>query len=1035
MKTFLTFVKGLTVICIGIGLLCSESFSMGFDRDVHGRVTDAHSGEPLPGVNVVIKGATAGTTTDQNGAYRVRVSDGAVLIFSFVGYQSREIEIGTHSELNVTLQVDPKSLEEIVIVGYGTQKKSDLTGAVHVVTSKDITQLPVDRVEQGLQGKVPGLQVVQNSGAPASSLRVRIRGSNSIQYGNDPLYVIDGFPIEGSSAFINPNDVESVTVLKDASATAIYGSRGANGVIIITTKKGLSGKTQIDYDFYLGFQSVTKKLDLLNAKEWATLDREFWRVFRNGSLLSRAYPEDEIAQMGEGTDWQDAIIRTAPMQSHNISIRGGSDKTRFALSGNFFNQDGIVVYSNFKKGNVGLNLDHEVSKRFNLGVNLSANFNVDNPIMHSTTGHDNSGVIYAALHSVPTLPVKNPDGTYSSQDKLWNVQGLYANPFIQNPVEMAERADLKNTSSRFLGNAFLQYRITDELTARISAGGFVTNSKSRSFLPSDFVLSRTTGGSASISESQTINWVNENTLTYAKTFGNNRLEVLGGFTLQRQTAESLGATTWGFFTNTTGYNNLGLGETPQYPSSNVSQWSLVSYLGRVNFDIQNKYLFTASARYDGSSRFADKNKYGFFPSAAFAWRVLNENFLADAHWVSDLKLRTSFGVTGNQAIPLYQNVPTYGLGSPYVIGNNFVTTIVPTALVNENMKWESTHQFDVGLDFGILSNRLTLVADFYNKVTKDLLFNVSIPRQSGFSSSLMNVGSVRNRGVELGLNAVVVDRVLRWSLMGTLSINRNKVLKLADADRFFGSTVSSYLIQRNGGSASVVMVGQPIGVFWGNIHDGLWQTEEDFKAGHMKNNANTGPGFENYRDIDGNGVFEEGIDETVIGNPHPKYEFGLNNTLTYKGFDLSIFVNGTQGNDILNLNLIDLTTQVNGMNGLAIYKEAWTGPGTSNRIAKIDRPDGRQGTFPNRVATNYIEDGSFVRIRNITLGYTLPLASNSKIARARIYVAGENLITFTKYSGYNPEVNSMGNNNTVLGVDMNAYPLSKNVRIGVQVGF
>lgn len=370
-----------------------------------------------------------------------------------------------------------------------------------------------------------------------------------------------------------------------------------------------------------------------------------------------------------------------------------------------------------------------------------------------------------------------------------------------------------------------------------------------------------------------------------------------------------------------------------------------------------------------------------------------------------------------------------------MIGNEFVTTIVPGALVNENMKWESTHQFDAGIDFGLFNNRLSIVADYYNKTTKDLLFNVAIPRQGGYTSSLINIGSVRNKGFEFGLNAIVLDNAVRWNISGNISFNRNKVLKLADADRFFGSSISGYLIQRNGGSGSVIMVGQPIGVFWGNIHDGLWQTQEEFEEGHMANNGNSGPGFENYRDIDGNGVFEEGLDETVVGNPHPDYEFGINNTLSYNGFDLSFFINGTQGNDVLNLNLIDLTTQVNGMNGLAIYKEAWTGPGTSTRIAKVDRPDGRQGTFPNRVSSNYIEDGSFARLRNITLGYNFPLKEKTFFSRARVYLAGENLITLTNYSGYNPEVNSLGNNNSVLGVDMNAYPQARTYRLGVQVGF
>ncbi len=1038
MKKTLSFFKRFTFLFLGLWLgTYSAVLAEEIKSEVSGQVTDVVTNEPLPGVNVIVKGSAVGTTTDKTGHFTIEIPDQAtVLVFSFVGFEKAEIPVGNQTVLNVSMKLDNMALDEVVVVGYGTQKKSDLTGSISTVTNKEITQLPVDRIEQGLQGRIAGVQVTQGSGAPGAALSVRIRGSNSIQYGNDPLYVIDGFPIGGSSVYINPNDVETITVLKDASATAIYGSRGANGVVIITTKKGKSGKTQIEYDTYYGFQNVTKKIDLLNAQEFATLDRQFWSVFRNGSLLSRAYTPEQISGMGEGTDWQDAIYRTAPIQSHNISIRGGNEKTRFSLSGNYFNQDGIIINSNFTKGNIGLNIEHSVNQRLEIGASLSMNYNRDNPIAHSTAGHSSSGVVYAALQSSPTLPVKNPDGSYSSQNKLWTNEGIYTNPAIQNPVEMAERSQNKSTNSRVLGNFYTKFKLAEALTAKVSFGAYMSNSKYRSYVPSDFVNSLTTGGTASISSNELINWINENTLTYKKTFNNrHQLEALTGFTLQRESSESLAASSQDFFTNITGYNNLGLGTVAQFPSSGYSRWSMASFLGRINYEFDNKYLLTASARYDGSSRFGNNNRFGFFPSAAFAWRVIEEDFLSDINWLSDLKLRTSIGITGNQSIPLYQNLQTFGLGSPYVIGNDFVTTITPGALVNKDMKWETTRQFDFGVDVGLFNNRINLVADYYNKTTRDLLFNVSIPRQGGYSSSLMNVGSVRNHGFEFGLNAVVLDNNLKWNFSGNISFNRNKVVKLADADRFFGSSISSYMIQRNGGAGSVIMVGQPIGVFWGNIHDGLWQTQEAYDAGHMAGNGNSGPGFENYRDVDGNGVFEEGLDETVIGNPHPNFIFGINNTLSYKGLDLSIFIDGTQGNDVLNLNLIDLTTQINGMNGLSSYKGAWTGPGTSNSIAKIDRPAGRQGTFPNRASTNYIEDGSFARLRNLTLGYNIPVSNISFLSKVRVYVAAENLLTLTKYSGYNPEVNSLGNNNTVFGVDMNAYPQAKTFRLGLQVGF
>lgn len=1027
------------MLTLGVILLaiCSEVAYGGsmVQHTVQGTVKDAQTSLPVEGVSVSVKGSAIAATTDSQGKFNIAaVNPGAVLVFTAVGYKRQEAAAGT-GQLQIWLEPSETALDEVIIVGYGTQRKSDLTGAVAVVGAKEITQRPVDRVEQGLQGRIAGVQVTSTTGAPAGGMRIRIRGSNSIQYGNNPLYVIDGFPMGGSSEFLNPNDVESITVLKDASATAIYGARGANGVVLITTKKGVRGATQITYDAYYGSQSVTKKLDLLNAKEYATLARTFWSRFRNGSLVSRAYKEEDIAKMGKGTDWQDAIFQTAPIHSHNLSVRGGNEKTRFALSGNYFDQDGIVIFSNFKKANVGLNLDHSINDKLNIGANVSFGYNRDRPIQHSTAGHGNSGVIYAALHSDPVQPVRNEDGTYTSQDRLWTTQGIYANPAIQNPVEMAENAQALNTRTRLLGNFYAQYEVTENLTAKTTFGTYLTNGRSRNYLPSYFVNSRATGGSGGVSSSELFNWVNENTLTYKKTFEDrHQLEVLGGFTVQRESEESLSAASQGFFTDVLGFYNLGLGEDAQYPATGHSQWSMVSFLGRVNYDFASRYLLTVSARYDGSSRFGKNNRYGFFPSAAVAWNVKNEEFLESATWLSELKLRSSIGVTGNQSIPLYRNLQTYGLGSPYSFGGQFVTSIVPEALVNEDMKWESTRQIDVGMDIGFLNNRLSVVADYYHKKTSDLLFSVQIPRQGGFTSMLQNIGSVENKGVELGVNGVISQGDFRWDASANISFNRNKVLQLADADRFFGSTISSYMIQRNGGAGTVVMVGQPIGMFWGNHFDGLWQTQAEFDAGHMAGNGNSGPGFENFRDVDGNGKFEEGLDETVIGNPHPDYAFGFNTNLAYKGFDLSIFLNGVQGNDVLNLNLIDLTTQVNGMNGLARYVNAWDGQGTSNEIAKIDRPDGRQGTFPNRVSTNYLEDGSFVRLSNVTLGYNIPLA-NSKLRMARVYVAGENLYAWTNYSGYDPEVNSLGDNNTVFGVDMNAYPRARMFRLGVQVGF
>ena len=649
---------------------------------------------------------------------------------------------------------------------------------------------------------------------------------------------------------------------------------------------------------------------------------------------------------------------------------------------------------------------------------------------------NSGGVLFSALTMTPTLPVKYDDGSYSSQEKLWLEEGIYANPLMQNPVEVAYRQQNNSNSTRILGNFFLSYQFIEGLTAKISLGTDLGYRRGNSYTPSDFVTQKQALGTASVSTSQRINWVNENTLTYKKVFAKKHaFTLLGGFTLQRQVSEDFSASNMNFFTDITGYYNLGLGTEPGIPATGYSRWSMASFLGRLNYDYDNRYLFTVSTRYDGSSRFGKNNRFGFFPSAAVAWRVSQEDFLKDVNWLSDLKIRTSYGKTGNQEIPLYQDIQLYGKGGAYVIGNNVVTSIVPGSIVNPDLKWETTDQYDVGLDIGFFNNQLNFVIDYYYKKTNDLLFPVSIPRQGGYTSALKNIGSVENKGLEFGVNTIIRSGDFEWSANANISFNRNKVLKLADADYFFGPAASSYAIQKNGGSATVVKVGEPIGVFWGNIFDGLWQTQEEYDAGHMKDNKSVGPGFENYRDVDGNGIFEEGKDETVVGNPHPDYEFGFNNSFKYKNFDLNFFINGVVGNDVLNLNTVDLTTQINQGNGLAIYKTAWDGPGTSNLIPKIDRPEGRAGTFPNRVSTNFIEDGSFVRLRNITLGYSIPFNKKSFVNNLRVYLSGENLITITDYSGYNPEVSALGNNSTAFGIDMNTYPLAKTIRIGFQLGF
>lgn len=1001
---------------------------------VTGQVFSQEDGNPLPGVNIVERGTNNGVVSDFDGNFSISVNDGnSTLVFSYIGHATLEVPVNGRMTLTVSIEETATGLDEVIVLGYGSAKKSDLTGSVGQVSGVELTKSSGAVLQQALQGKVAGAQITQTSGSPGADLRVRIRGSNSVYYGNDPLYVIDGVPVsDGSLSYINPNDVESISVLKDASATAIYGARGANGVVMVTTKKGLAGVTEVSVDYYSGVQTVAKKLEVLNAQEWATTARLFWTRFRNGGLLSRAYSEEEIANMGEGTDWQDEIYRTAPIQNYDISVRGGNDKTKFFVSGNYFDQQGIAINSRFQKGTLRVNLDHTINDKFSIGLHLTPSYIVNKPI--------DSDIIYQGIIQNPVLPVRKEDGSYSSQAEIWRTTGVYMSPEHQNPVQMAYERQNVVERSRLLSDLSITYNITEGLTYKSTFGLYLDNRTGSSFTPSYFEseITRGSNGSASRNQTSKFNWLHESVLNYTKDINAHHFDATAGFSAQSDRDDYFSTTTWEFANNSTGYYNLGAGNDPQNSSSYRTRSSLTSVLGRVNYSFDQKYLVTVSGRYDGSSRFGGNNQFGFFPSAAMAWRVNQESFLEDVEFISNMKLRVSAGRTGNQSIPLYQNVQTYGIGSPVIFGNTEYTSIVPGSLVNNDLRWEKTDQLDVGLDLGFFGwdSNFDFTVDYYYKKTTDLLLNVQIPRQGGYSSLLKNIGSVENQGLELSTGLGLNFGEVSWNLNGNISFNKNKVLQLSGSDKYFGSSINQRrvgVIAKNGGAASVVMEGQPLGVFWGNIFDGLWQTQEEYDNGHMSSDSNSGPGFENWRDIDGNGVFEEGIDETVIGDPNPDYTFSVSSDFMYKDFDFGFSFYGTQGNDVLNAYKIEGLSQVNNQNVISLLKEAWDGPGTGNLIPVVDRPAGRSGTYPNRAATNYIEDGSFVRLQNVTLGYTFKNLSFLK--NARLYVTGENLFVLTGYSGYDPEVNSRGNDNTVLGVDDGVYPKARTIRIGAQLKF
>lgn len=998
------------------------------DRTVRGRVT-TEAAEPLAGVSVVLKGTTRGTTTDAQGQYSLAIpTTNARLTFSSVGYAAQDVAVGERTTLDVTLRTSDRNLDEVVVVGYGTVRKSDLTGSVASVKAAELKQTPIANFAQGLQARASGVQVTQNSGAPGGSLTVRIRGNNSISGSSEPLYVIDGFPISGGDnpvaiggagfgtangnrlsvlSTLNPSDIESIEVLKDASATAIYGTRGANGVVLITTKRGKSGQTRVSYEGYYGVQQVQKKLDLMNATEFAQLENQI-----SGQPL---YPNPD--QLGEGTDWQSLIFRKAPIQSHQVSVSGGNEKTLFNLSTNFFKQEGIIIGSDFTRGSVRLNLDNTISRRVKVGANLTYNYAVNNGAVTASTGEGaNAGIVTSALLAPPTI------AAYDSLGNPTIMSGRYLER--NNPLGLATEVLNRNTTQRFLGNLFVDWTIAEGLTYRASFGGDLIADTRDSYVTRNIRAGSTAGGLGGKGHNNSNTILHESILTYHRSFGNHDLTLTGVFSTQSQTQASDDISAQQFPNDLLENNNLNQASVVTVGSYKQS-WRLDSYTGRINYGYKNRYLLTLTARADGSSRFGVNNKYGFFPSVAGAWRVSEEPFMQRQNWVSDLKLRVSYGTTGNADIPLYNSLARLGSVGNYNFNNLRVIGIAASNIPNPDLRWEKSGQADVGIDVGFFTNRLQLTADFYHKKTTDLLLSRTVPSSSGFTSVFGNFGSLENKGFEVSVTGAVLTGDLKWDVSGNFSANRNKLLyidgkrnEIVPAGSSGNSAVASFA------NTSILRVGQPIGAFYGYFFDGIYQTGESIPAGKF-------PGDARYRDLNGDGVLSA-ADQDINGDPNPKYIFGLTNNLRYKGFDLSVFLQGVQGNDIFFAQRLVLENTGGAQNQLQEIVNRWTPTNPSNRYVRA--------SMNQRINQSdvFIEDGSFVRFKNITLGYSLAGAGAGHLAwlrNARVYVSGNNLLTFTKYSGFDPEVNTSGQNNLNLGVDNSGYPGAKSYLIGLQVIF
>ncbi|RAV28622.1 SusC/RagA family TonB-linked outer membrane protein [Sinomicrobium soli] len=975
---------------------------------ISGSVFSSQDGEPLPGVNIVIQGTSEGTVTDFDGKYSLTVhTENPVLVFSYVGFKSQSVAAGNKTVVDVGMEEDLSALDEVIVVGYGTQRRRDVTGAISSISTKDVEGVPVRSVDQVLQGRAAGVSFVQSSGMPGAGASIRIRGGNSINGSNEPLYVIDGVPITvniGDAASlnplnsINPSDVESIEILKDASATSIYGSRGGNGVVLITTKRGKSGKGRVNVNYYSGIQKETKRYNLLNAKQFETLANEA-SIADGGPILY------DPALHPATTDWQDAMLRNfAPVHDVNVSANGGKEGSTYMASFGYFKQEGIIKTSDLERYSFRLNMDQVISDKVKIGNNLSASY--------VQTNRANNGSLFSMLTLPPNLPVKQPDGSYTQFNNL----GIGFN----NPIALLN--DYKNLTKTFraIGNLFVSVELMEGLTVKSSWGLDYINNRNDTYLPQTVYTGALIGGDGSVFTGRSITWLNENTANFVRSFQDHKIDVLVGFTQQSSRYESLGASATGFLNDITNTNSLGLGdpEAAVLPSSSSSNWVIHSYIGRVNYNFRDRYLLTLTGRVDGSSRFGSNNRYGFFPSAAFSWRAIDEAFIENLNVFSDMKVRTSYGITGNQeGIGNYPAIDLWG-GTQYVIGDQIVSGITPYQMGNRNLKWERTQQLDVGLELGFFNNDLTLVTDLYYKKTNDLLLNVQVPATSGFTEGTRNIGSIENRGVELTVNATPFHgEKLNWNSSFNITFNRNEILNLGGEEEILPSS-----------SPTILRLGESLGTFYGYKSEGLFQSLEEVVSSAQ---PTARPGDVRYVDYNGDGVINDN-DRQIIGNAQPKFFGGFSNTLSYKGWELTCLLQYSYGNDLYNLNLRTLENLTGLQNQRTTVMDRWT---ADNRNTYVPRAT---ATKPMDVSYDrYVEDGSYLRLKTLQLGYNIPsgIIDRLGLSNARIFINAQNLVTWTNYTGLDPEVSRYGSDNINQGFDSGAYPNTMTITTGVNINF
>lgn len=993
---------------------------------IQGKVTSATDQSPLPGINVLIKNSTTGTTTNTEGKFEIPADSKAVLVFSAIGYVTQEVEVKGRTQLTVQLNDDTRQLNELVVVGYGTQKKRDLTGSVSSLDSKDFNKGVQTSVDQLIAGRSAGVQVTQSSSEPGGGVTVRIRGANSINANNEPLYVIDGLPVNNSSVVpgstlvneqaprnplnaLNPNDIESVEILKDASATAIYGSRGANGVILITTKKGTKGKLNVNYSVSGAISEVTRRVPMLNATQYMSLLNDL----RADQKQQPEFSAEQIAQVGKGTYWQDEIFKKGYLQNHQLSFSGGQDKFTYYASLNYLDQKGVVISSGIKKyiGRVNLNYTDD---KFKFGLSLNSSQVKDDFVPNGVSVNEGAGVVNTAIFQDPTLTIKNPNGTWT-QTQIVN---------LENPLGLANEVSDFASTNRTFASVFAEYFFSPELSAKINFGTDRQDSRRDIFTSRLTKRAEGTKGIASVLTSSASNNLVEFTARYSKALNkNHQLEILGGYTYQEFDVNSLSAGAQNFPLDALGTDNLSAGAQSTFSlGSGRTKNQLLSYLGRVNYNLLDKYLLTASIRADGSSRFGDNRKYGFFPSVALGWRIKDELFLKNVNTLTDLKLRASYGITGNQDIGSYKSLVLLGPQGQAIFDGTPYVGISTTQLPNPDLKWETTSQLDIGVDFSLFANRLSGSIDYFHKQTRDLLLQLPVPRTTGFSTTFKNVGALKNSGFEFALTSVNITAPFTWRSGLNFSVVKNEVTDLGTLPYILGGSAGFT------NDFTIIRKGDPLNAYYGYVVDGVFQQNDDIAKSAQPLSR---PGEYKYRDVNKDGTINS-ADRTILGSPFPDFTYGLNNDFTYGPFNLSFFFQGVQGSTLFNLNRTESENPISfRRNRLAeSYTDRWTPANPTNQNSSGVPV---AVSYTSNVNSRAVENASYLRLKSVQLTYNFPSARWKYIRGVQVYLTGQNLFTITNYSGYDPEVSAFGTSN--VRADYNAFPLSRTYTAGVSVNF